>query len=89
VLLGVNCRDLRTLGVDPQRFAALAPELPVNLPCVAESGIETPAQAAEVARLGYGAVLVGTALMRSPDPVAAGRALLAAGRGALRDRRRR
>lgn len=83
VLLGVNCRDLRTLAVDFDRFAAFAPELPHALPWVAESGIETPSQAAAVARLGYGTVLVGTALMRAADPVAAGGALLAAGRAAL------
>jgi indole-3-glycerol phosphate synthase len=83
VLLGVNCRNLRTLAVDFARFAELAPVLPRELPWVAESGIETPVQAAEVARLGYGTVLVGTALMRAADPVAAGAALLAAGRGAL------
>jgi indole-3-glycerol phosphate synthase len=84
VLLGVNCRDLRTLRVEPGRFAELAPVLPRDVPWVAESGIETPAQAAEVARLGYGIALVGTALMRSGDPAAAVRALLKAGRGALR-----
>lgn len=82
VLLGVNCRDLRSLGVDFARFAALAPHLPPALPRVAESGIEGPAQAAEVARLGYDLALVGTALMRSGDPAAATRAMLEAGRAA-------
>lgn len=82
VLLGVNCRNLRTLEVDFTRFAALAPHLPAKLPRVAESGIATPEQAAEVARLGYSAALVGTALMRSGDPQAAARALLDAGRAA-------
>lgn len=82
-LLGVNCRSLRTLAVDFTRFEALAPHLPPGLDWVAESGIETPEQAAEVARLGYNLALVGTALMRADDPAAAGQALLAAGRGAL------
>ena len=31
----------------PKRFAAIAPHLPRQVPWVAESGIETPAQAAE------------------------------------------
>ncbi|GMU75159.1 MAG: indole-3-glycerol phosphate synthase [Gammaproteobacteria bacterium] len=84
VLLGVNCRDLRTLRVDTGRFATLAPLLPVALPWVAESGIETPAQAGEVAALGYRLALVGTALMRSGDVVTSAAALLAAGRAALR-----
>ena len=83
VLLGVNCRDLRTLKVTPGRFAELAPVLPRAVPWVAESGIETPAQAAEVARLGYSLALVGTALMQSGDPAAAAQAMLKAGRGAL------
>lgn len=83
VLLGVNCRNLRTLAVDFTRFAALAPRLSATVPWVAESGITTPAEAAAVARLGYSLVLVGTALMQAPDPAAAGRALLAAGRAAL------
>lgn len=84
VLLGVNCRDLRTLQVDFSRFAALAPQLPRALPWVAESGIGTPAQAAEVAALGYRLALVGTALMRSGDVPGSAAALLAAGRAALR-----
>lgn len=83
VLLGVNCRDLRTLRVDFARFAALVPHLPGDVPWVAESGIETPGQAAEVARLGYSLALVGTALMRSGDVPGAAQALLAAGRQAL------
>lgn len=83
ILLGVNCRNLRTLEVEFARFAALAPGLPAAFPWVAESGIETPQQAADVARLGYSAVLVGTALMRSDDPTAAARALLDAGREAF------
>jgi indole-3-glycerol phosphate synthase len=84
VLLGVNCRDLRTLQVDFARFAALAPHLPRGVPWVAESGIGTPEQAVEVAALGYSLALVGTALMRSGDPRAAAQALLDAGRAARR-----
>lgn len=80
VLLGVNCRDLRTLRVDFGRFAELAPLLPPELPWVAESGIDNAAQARDVARLGYSLALVGTALMRSSDPAAAVQSLLEAGR---------
>jgi indole-3-glycerol phosphate synthase len=80
VLVGVNCRNLRDLSVDFARFAELAPRLPADLPCVAESGIESPADARKVAALGYGLVLVGSALMRDRDPAAAVANLLAAGR---------
>lgn len=79
-LIGVNCRDLRTLTVDFGRFAALAPLLPRELPWVAESGVESPGQAARVAELGYRLALVGTALMRAADPARLARQLLAAGR---------
>jgi len=81
LLVGVNSRDLRTLQVDFQRFARLAPLLPRSIPWVAESGVETPAQAAQLATLGYRLVLVGTALMREPDPAGTIAAILAAGRG--------
>jgi indole-3-glycerol phosphate synthase len=79
-LLGVNCRDLRSLKVDFGRFAELAPLLPADIPRVAESGVESASQAARVAGLGYGLALVGTALMRAPDPAAQVAGLLAAGR---------
>lgn len=80
VLVGVNCRNLRDLSVDFARFAELAPRLPANLPCVAESGIESPTDARNVAALGYRLVLVGSALMRDRDPAAAVAKLLDAGR---------
>lgn len=87
-LLGVNCRDLRTLQVDFGRFAALAPHLPRGVPCVAESGVESVGQAARVAGLGYNVALVGTALMRAPDPGRLARDLLAAGRASAFESRR-
>ncbi len=84
LLVGVNTRNLRTLHVDPDRLARLAPKLPAAR-CVAESGLHTADDATEVAGLGYRLALVGTALMRSPDPAAlvagmreAGRARIAA-----------
>lgn len=79
VLVGVNTRDLRTLGVDPGRLAALVPHLPQGVPWVAESGLHTPEDVEAAARLGYRVALVGTALMRSADPAAAVAALREAG----------
>jgi indole-3-glycerol phosphate synthase len=69
LLFGVNTRDLRSLHVDPDRLAALAPQLPAG-PAVAESGLHDASDAAYVAGLGYRLALVGTALMRSEDPAA-------------------
>lgn len=82
VLIGVNSRDLQTLAVLPQRFRELAPLLPPELAHVAESGISTPDQCAEIARAGYSVALVGGSLMRESSPVPAIRAMLAAGRAA-------
>jgi len=77
-LVGVNTRDLRTLHVDPDRLAKLAPELPAGQ-CVAESGLHDADDAARVAGLGYRLALVGTALMRSDDPAGLIEAMRAAG----------
>jgi indole-3-glycerol phosphate synthase len=82
VLLGVNCRDLQTLEVKAQRFGEMAELLPQDLPCVAESGIATPDDCAEVARDGYGLALVGSTLMTARDPAELIRTMLAAGRAA-------
>jgi len=84
-LVGVNARDLRTLEVSPERHLTLAPLLPSGVPCVAESGIESPSDARAAVTAGYRLALVGTALMRAPDPSARGRELLEAGR-AMADR---
>jgi indole-3-glycerol phosphate synthase len=68
VLVGVNCRDLDTLKVEPARFKELAPLLPPHALCVAESGVATAADALEIRRLGYRLALIGTALMTREDP---------------------
>ena len=86
MLLGINCRNLRTLDVEFTRFMDLAGQLPASLPktlpMVAESGVDSPDKVGQVANAGYRLALVGTALMRSDDPEHAARALLAAGRAA-------
>ena len=78
LLFGINSRDLRTLHVDPERLAKLAPVLPAGY-CVAESGLHDADDAAAVAELGYRLALVGTALMRSDDPAALISAMCVAG----------
>jgi len=84
VLMGLNCRDLETLEIDPRRFAALRGRMPRAWPAVAESGVQTPGDAARVAGLDYRLALVGTSLMRRLDPERAVRELVEAGRNALR-----
>lgn len=68
ILVGVNCRDLQTLEVLPHRFDELAVHLPPRWPGVAESGVNTPGDAARMARLGFRLALIGSALMRASDP---------------------
>lgn len=80
VLLGVNNRNLKTLEVDLGTCLALSPLLPPALTAVAESGIESPADVARLRAVGYGAFLVGSALMRAGDPRAAVAALAGARR---------
>ena len=82
VLIGVNCRDLATLEVRPERLYDLARLLPREFPAVAESGLHTVGDAERLAESGYRAALIGTALMTAQDPEALGRELLAAGRAA-------
>lgn len=80
LLLGVNCRDLRTLAIDPARFEHYATLLPDDVVTVAESGVVDAAGAALVAAQGYALALVGTALMRADDPGGLIADMLTAGR---------
>ena len=70
-LVGVNARNLKTLEVDPDAFARLAPQLPPDRVLVAESGIGGPEDVARYVDLGARAVLVGETLVRGGDPAAA------------------
>ncbi|HYT25928.1 MAG TPA: indole-3-glycerol phosphate synthase TrpC [Actinomycetota bacterium] len=75
-LVGINARDLATLGVDPGRFAAVRDVLAGEVTVVAESGIHDRAGVLAVASAGADAVLVGESLVRARDPAAAAAALL-------------
>ena len=75
-LIGVNNRSLRTFVVDLSTTARLASMAPPEALLVAESGIFTPADVAEVASVGARAILVGESLMRQADVEAATGVLL-------------
>jgi indole-3-glycerol phosphate synthase len=77
ILVGINCRDLQTLEVVQERFAALASQLPGGWPAVAESGVASAAQALRMMRLGYRLALIGTALMSRDEPAELLREILA------------
>ncbi|MEZ5088018.1 MAG: indole-3-glycerol phosphate synthase TrpC [Tessaracoccus sp.] len=70
-LIGVNNRNLKTLDVDLATFAPLAERIGDRAVRVAESGIFTPTDAARVAAEGADVILVGEALVRHGNPVAA------------------
>ena len=84
LLAGVNCRDLATLEVVPERLLELAPLLPRGVPPVAESGVAGAEDARRLAAAGYRLLLVGSALMRDQDPAGLARALIETGRAARR-----
>ena len=75
-IIGVNNRNLETLEIDPTRATRLIPYVPANLVALAESGVSDRADAVRAAEAGADAVLVGSALSRASDPVAAVSALV-------------
>jgi len=74
--IGLNARDLSTFAIDRDAQLGLAARAPRDRVVVAESGIGSRAQAASAELAGADAVLVGSALMRAPDPAAKLRELL-------------
>lgn len=74
-VVGVNSRNLRTLGVDLGVLEALAAEIPHDVVAVAESGIRTAADLSRLTAAGYDAFLVGERLITQADPGAALREL--------------
>ncbi len=74
-VIGINNRDLDSGRVDLATTYELIPDLPTGRTIVAESGISTRAQLAELERAGIDAVLIGGALMQAADPEAKAREL--------------
>jgi indole-3-glycerol phosphate synthase len=78
-LIGVNARNLKTLEVDRDTFARLAPRIPDDVVRVAESGVRGPHDVFEYAKQGADVVLVGETLVKGKDPRSAVADLVAAG----------
>jgi len=76
-LIGVNTRDLRTFQVDPGTAFRLAELLPKSAVRVAESGIRSGEDIAQLRAAGYQAFLIGETLMRAERPGEALRELVA------------
>jgi indole-3-glycerol phosphate synthase len=75
-LVGVNNRDLRTFEIDRQLALRLRSRVPGSFTYVAESGIDSPDQIAELRSAGVDGVLIGSILMAADDPGAALASLL-------------
>jgi indole-3-glycerol phosphate synthase/phosphoribosylanthranilate isomerase len=71
-IVGVNARDLSTFRIDRKQQLALVARAAHNddVVVIAESGVHSRAQAAAAELAGADAVLVGSSLMRAPDPPA-------------------
>ena len=67
-VLGVNARDLDTFAIDRDTQLALLARIPEDRIVIAESGISARAHGAAAELAGADAILVGSALMRAPDP---------------------
>ena len=77
-IIGVNNRDLGTFEVTLDTSVELAAHMPSNVLRISESGIHNAADIARLRAAGYTAFLVGEHLMKSGDPAAALRQLVAA-----------
>ncbi len=77
-LIGVNNRNLKTFHVDLQVTRDLSRVVPDDRLLVAESGLFTPADLADLSDHGADAFLIGESLMRQADVAAATRAILSA-----------
>jgi indole-3-glycerol phosphate synthase len=77
-IIGVNNRDLTTFAVSLETSLRLAENLPASVVRVSESGIHDATDIATLRAAGFQGFLVGEHLMRSADPAAALRTLVAA-----------
>jgi indole-3-glycerol phosphate synthase len=66
-LVGVNQRDLHSFELDRARAERVARHVPAGVLKIAESGVESVADVAALARAGFDGVLVGEALVRRRD----------------------
>ena len=70
-MVGVNCRNLKTLELDFSIFSQILPQIPRGIIKVAESGISSRSEVSEIEKLGANAILVGETLVKSGDPLRA------------------
>jgi indole-3-glycerol phosphate synthase/phosphoribosylanthranilate isomerase len=68
--IGINARDLATFAIDRDAQLRLVARAPRDRVVIAESAVHSRAQGAAAELAGADAILVGSALMRAPDPPA-------------------
>ncbi|MCK7636698.1 indole-3-glycerol phosphate synthase TrpC [Corynebacterium sp. P7202] len=78
-VVGVNARDLRTLTINREAFAEIAPGLPRGTIRVALSGVRTTRDLMSYAGAGADAVVIGEELVTAEDPAGMCRKLVTAG----------
>ena len=76
-LIGINNRNLHTFDVTLDTTRDLARRVPEDRLIVAESGLSTPDDLADLARYGARCFLIGESLMRADDVATATRTILA------------
>lgn len=76
-LMGINNRNLKTFETTLDTTRTLSKLVPEDRLIVCESGLNTPAELADMARYGARTFLIGESLMRQDDVASATRSLLA------------
>jgi len=67
-IIGINNRNLTDFSVDLETTSSLRPLIPQDIVVVSESGIRNRDDVLHLQRVGANAILVGEALVTSPDP---------------------
>ncbi|MBI5143366.1 MAG: indole-3-glycerol phosphate synthase TrpC [Nitrospirae bacterium] len=67
-LVGINNRNLKTLGIDLETTIRLLPDIPEDRVVVAESGIGSRADVERLLATRTAAMLVGTSIVKTPNP---------------------
>lgn len=75
-IVGVNNRNLKTMEVNIHRSLQIAPELPVEMLKISESGIEKPESIVMLKNHGFKGFLIGSYFMRQSKPHEACRELI-------------
>lgn len=85
-IVGVNNREYPKTSINIERGGTIRATLPPHILSVSETGLKTPDDMRRAGELGYDGVLIGEAILTSPDVAAKVQELSEAGRAALVDK---